>query len=283
VQPFSFQTGTQAMHGLTFGHGEEVVIALHGWLDNAHSYIPMLQNAQLNQRWYCLDFPGHGLSDWRSSDAHYYFIDYIDDVYKFIESLDVTKVHLVGHSMGAMVAGVFASCFPEKVASVNFVEGIGCVTTNSNEVSGQLRKAILNRARVNSKGPRAFDSIAHIISARLASGDLEYPQAELLMKRNSYEKAGKWYLTTDPKLKNHSGFRFDEAQCIATIKQINAPCQLLLGDKGYPFVRDNLEAYGKYYKELKIHEIPGGHHCHMQSPALTLEHIHAFIGQYKAS
>ena len=48
MQPFSFQTGTQAMHGLTFGHGEEVVIALHGWLDNAHSYIPMLQNVQLN-------------------------------------------------------------------------------------------------------------------------------------------------------------------------------------------------------------------------------------------
>ncbi len=283
MQPFSFQTGTQTLRGLTFGHGEEAVVALHGWLDNAHSYIPMLENAKLNHTWYCIDFPGHGLSDWRSNDAHYYFIDYIDDVYKFIESLEVSKVHLVGHSMGAMVAGVFASCFPEKVASVNFIEGIGGVTTNSNDVSSQLRKAILNRARVSTKGPRAFESKAHIISARLASGDLEYAQAELLMSRNSYEKAGKWYLTTDPKLKNHSGFRFDEAQCIATIKQIQAPCQLILGEQGFPFVKQNLKAYGKYYKELKIHQIPGGHHCHMQNPALTLEHIHAFIEHYKAS
>jgi pimeloyl-ACP methyl ester carboxylesterase len=283
VQPFSFQTGTQTLRGLTFGHGEEAIVALHGWLDNAHSYIPMLENAKLNHTWYCIDFPGHGLSDWRSNDAHYYFIDYIDDVYKFIESLEVSKVHLVGHSMGAMVAGVFASCFPEKVASVNFIEGIGGVTTNSKDVSSQLRKAILNRARVSTKGPRAFESKAHIISARLASGDLEYVQAELLMSRNSYEKAGKWYLTTDPKLKNHSGFRFDEAQCIATIKQIQAPCQLILGEQGFPFVKQNLKAYGKYYKELKIHQIPGGHHCHMQNPALTLEHIHAFIEHYKAS
>lgn len=283
MQPFSFQTGTQTLRGLTFGHGEEAIVALHGWLDNAHSYIPMLENAKLNHTWYCIDFPGHGLSDWRSNDAHYYFIDYIDDVYKFIESLEVSKVHLVGHSMGAMVAGVFASCFPEKVASVNFIEGIGGVTTNSKDVSSQLRKAILNRARVSTKGPRAFESKAHIISARLASGDLEYVQAELLMSRNSYEKAGKWYLTTDPKLKNHSGFRFDEAQCIATIKQIQAPCQLILGEQGFPFVKQNLKAYGKYYKELKIHQIPGGHHCHMQNPALTLEHIHAFIEHYKAS
>lgn len=283
MQPFSFQTGTQTLRGLTFGHGEETVVALHGWLDNAHSYIPMLENAKLNHTWYCIDFPGHGLSDWRSNDAHYYFIDYIDDVYKFIESLEMSKVHLVGHSMGAMVAGVFASCFSEKVASVNFIEGIGGVTTNSNDVSSQLRKAILNRARVSTKGPRAFESKAHIISARLASGDLEYAQAELLMSRNSYEKAGKWYLTTDPKLKNHSGFRFDEAQCIATIKQIQAPCQLILGEQGFPFVKQNLEAYGKYYKELKIHQIPGGHHCHMQNPALILEHIHAFIEHYKAS
>jgi len=41
VQPFSYQTGDKTLHGLTFGHGEEVVIALHGWLDNANSYLPM--------------------------------------------------------------------------------------------------------------------------------------------------------------------------------------------------------------------------------------------------
>jgi|TARA_B100001059_G_C17812925_1_gene573375 pimeloyl-ACP methyl ester carboxylesterase len=283
VQPFSYQTGDKTLHGLTFGHGEEVVIALHGWLDNANSYLPMLHNATLNHTWYCVDFPGHGLSDWRNKDAHYYFIDYIDDIYMLLATLNVDRVHLVGHSMGAMVAGVFASCFPEKVASVNFIEGIGCVTTPSSDTASQLRKAILNRARVNSKQPRAFESKAHIISARLASGDLAYPHAALLMERNCYEKGGKWYLRTDPKLKNHSGFRFNEAQCEATIKLIKAPCQLIMGDKGFEFVKQNLDAYGKYYKELKIHQIPGGHHCHMQSPALTLEHIHAFIRHDKAS
>lgn len=44
-------------------------------------------------------------------------------------------MYLVGYLMGVMVVGVFVSCFFEKVVMVNFIEGIGCVIINSNEVS----------------------------------------------------------------------------------------------------------------------------------------------------
>ena len=87
MQKILIKLATKTMHGLTFGHGKEVVIALHGWLDNANSYLPMLHNATLNHTWYCVDFPGHGLSDWRNKDAHYYFIDYIDDIYMLLNHL----------------------------------------------------------------------------------------------------------------------------------------------------------------------------------------------------
>ena len=121
MQPFSVKANDLDIHGLKFGDGEEIVIALHGWLDNSASFAPMLTNVLSNQTWYCIDFAGHGLSSWRSPQAHYYFIDYVDDVYAFINALNIKKVHLVGHSMGAMVAGLFASCFSEYVRSVSFI------------------------------------------------------------------------------------------------------------------------------------------------------------------
>ncbi|MFT6787287.1 MAG: pimeloyl-ACP methyl ester carboxylesterase [Pseudoalteromonas rhizosphaerae] len=279
VHPFSVQSGALTLHGLTFGQGKEVVIALHGWLDNCHSFLPMLEHNTLTATWYCVDFPGHGLSDWRGSDAHYYFIDYIDDIYNLIEQLGVNKVHLVGHSMGAMAAGLFASCFPDKVNTVTMIEGLGVVTTPSKKVVEQLRNAILNRRRVNKKAPRQYESKQIIHQARAVQSDLPLDLIALLMDRNIRETEQGWLLRTDPKLKNHSGFRFDEQQCIAVISEINVPCQLILGSEGYQFISDNLNKYANYYKSLIVNEVEGGHHCHMQSPEQCLQQIHAFMLQ----
>ncbi len=279
VQPFSIQSGKLALRGLTFGDGNEVVIALHGWLDNCHSFIPMLENGNLNEKWYCIDFPGHGLSDWRSEDAHYYFVDYVDDVYNLINQIGAEKVHLVGHSMGAMVAGLFASCFAEKVKSVTMIEGVGVITTPSDDVVKQLRQAILKRYEVKGRTQRVYKSKEQVFKARAVSSDLPHKEIALLMNRNLTGTTQGFMLTTDPKLKNHSGFRFDEQQCIAVISKINVPCQLIIGDDGYSFVSDNLEKYKLYFKGLNVISVKGGHHCHMQSAQRCLVQVHEFMQQ----
>jgi pimeloyl-ACP methyl ester carboxylesterase len=279
VRPFNIQTRNLDIHGLKIGSGEEVVIALHGWLDNCNSFKPMLDGQKPEQTWYCIDFSGHGLTSWRSDDAHYYFVDYIDDVYQFIEAIGADKVHLVGHSMGAMVAGLFASCFSQMVKSVNFIEGIGCVTTPSEEVTEQLKNAVLNRARTHNKKTRIYPCKKDIYEARSKTTDLDVELISLLMERYIKAVSKGFALTTDPKLKNHSGFRFDEVQCIGAIKELIAPCQLILGNQGYAFVKQNLEKYINYYNDLSVINVEGGHHCHMQSSKECYEHIQAFMVQ----
>jgi len=178
-----------------------------------------------------------------------------------------------------MVAGLFASCFSEYVHSVTFIEGIGCVTTPSDEVCEQLKGAILNRERAYNKKKRVYKSQSAIIEARANTTDLNNELITLLMSRNIKQSELGYELTTDPKLKNHSGFRFDEAQCIGAIKQLIAPSQLILGNQGYSFVKQNLAKYISYYNNLKVINVDGGHHCHMQSSGLCFEHIQAFMLQ----
>lgn len=279
MQHFNVKVNDIDIHGIKIGQGEEVVIALHGWLDNCASFMPMLQNADLKQTWYCIDLPGHGFSSWRSRNAHYYFTDYIDDLHAFIVAHKFKRVHIVGHSMGAMIASLFASCFNEYVKSVTFIEGIGCITTASENVTAQLKSAIKGRARLPLKTPRVYKTKAQIYQARAKNTDLAPALIATLMARNIREDALGYRLKNDPKLKIHSGFRFDEAQCRATIKEIRVPCQLILGDKGYSFVKQNLNIYGKYYNKLTVKLAEGGHHCHMQSTVQCFKYVNSFVMQ----
>jgi len=60
------QTANLKLGALSFGNPMETpVLALHGWLDNAASFIPLAQH--LNEtNLIALDFPGHGKSEHRT-------------------------------------------------------------------------------------------------------------------------------------------------------------------------------------------------------------------------
>ena len=251
------------------------VIALHGWQDNSNSFVPLMSELS-HFDWYAIDFPGHGKSDWRNNQAHYYFIDYVDDVFRLKQQIAANEqVIIIGHSMGAMVANLFAACFPEHVKAVICIEGIGCVTTNENEVTTQLKNAILNRTE--NKPNRIFSSFEQIVKARIAVSDLNKQHASLLMERNAELSENGYKLCTDPKLKHHSGFRFTPNQCIEMCKNIVSPMLVIKAINGYSLVNQGLEKYSKYFCKLTVNEVSGGHHCHLEYPKEVAKLVNVYV------
>ncbi|MGB0987489.1 MAG: alpha/beta fold hydrolase [Pseudoalteromonas spongiae] len=251
------------------------IIALHGWQDNSNSFLPLI-NQMPQYDWYAIDFPGHGLSSWRNKQAHYYFIDYVDDVYRVLQQIAPNeKVIIVGHSMGAMVANLFAACFPDKVKCVIAIEGLACVTTPESEVTAQLRNAIESRAKPSSK--RVFKRFDQVVNARLAVSDLDYDNAALIMKRNTQQEEDGIKLLTDPKLKHHSGFRFSPNQCQAICKDTTVPMLLIKALNGFKMISQAIENYGQLYTNLGVIEIPGGHHCHMEYAQVIAKEVDVYV------
>ena len=125
IAELSYQLGDLTLAAVACGNKDhEPVLCLHGYLDNAASFLPLIQQiAQENEllpnrRIIALDWPGHGHSDHRSVGAHYHFFDYVSDLVALFELNNWQAIDIVAHSMGAMIASAFAAAFPEKVKSL---------------------------------------------------------------------------------------------------------------------------------------------------------------------
>ena len=115
ASPVNIHMPWGTMEGLHWARpGAAKVLCLHGWLDNAASFVPLapfLKDFDL----LALDFSGHGFSSHRPETSRYYFPDYIFDIDAAMHQLGWHQCHLIGHSMGGGVASCLAAALPERV------------------------------------------------------------------------------------------------------------------------------------------------------------------------
>ena len=92
------------------------------------SYLPVwAKNIQSLQQYYrciALDLPGHGLSS-REASYPYTISFYAETIYKCIQSLNLDKVILVGHSMGGQISVKLAVDYPELFSHLVLVAPAG--------------------------------------------------------------------------------------------------------------------------------------------------------------
>lgn len=116
--------------------GGEVVVMLHGYTDSSRSFYPTIEallalNPDLHI--YGPDLRGHGGSSMPSGatcaadpKTCFEMADFADDLFAFMEAKSIQSAHLVGHSMGSLIAQQMALSRPDKVESMVL---IGTATT----------------------------------------------------------------------------------------------------------------------------------------------------------
>lgn len=150
------------------------ILCLHGWLDNAASYHIMAPRlaSQLNADIIALDFPGHGHSSHKSADGPPQLLSeyalYVAEALIALnwmndgtgngvgsesgdENGNSNGITLIGHSMGAGTAMIFAAAYPECIDRLVLLEGSGPLARKGADASRHLRHAIKRRTMSNKK------------------------------------------------------------------------------------------------------------------------------------
>jgi pimeloyl-ACP methyl ester carboxylesterase len=274
-----FSLANKQLAGLSNGQVDKpLIIALHGWLDNACSFVPLAKYMN-DFHFLAIDFAGHGLSSHRSPDAHYHQIDFVHDLHELVVSQGYESFILLGHSMGGIVASMYASCFPERVTHFITIESFGPLTKSAQSSSTQMRESIESRLNLQgreAKHPQNFDTV---VKARAKAGDLSVEAAELLVNRNLFEQDGELRFRTDRRLRTLSSLRVTDEQAEHFMRNINSPTLAIMGTQGYEAMREKLQQRFTWIANLTREQCVGGHHLHMDNPQDIAVIIHQFLSQ----
>lgn len=116
----------QSKSGLSVGLRDvgvgEVVVLIHGVGMQSAAWAPQIRDLAQTHRVIALDMPGHGNTAPLPAKAA--LPDFVNWLYDALSTLNLGPANIVGHSMGALIAGGFAVTHPEKTRRVAILNGV---------------------------------------------------------------------------------------------------------------------------------------------------------------
>lgn len=253
--------------------GNPLLIALHGWLDNGASFLPLAPHLD-NFHLICVDLPGHGHSDHKATP--YVFVDWLDDLHQISRAAGWQRFMLLGHSLGALIASAYAGVFPEQVERLIMLEGLGPLSQPDEAVAEQLRRAILNRSRTRERASVGFGSLEEAVAARCKVAGISPAAARLICERQLRVLDGRWHWRSDPRLRDLSPMRMSEGQARALIRAIECPVLFIRGEQGFPALIQQWQQRAEAFRQIEMAVVEGNHHFHMDNSSKTAVCIENF-------
>jgi len=257
--------------------GEEnapTLLALHGWLDNAGSFALLAPRLAEQHRVIALDLPGHGRADHLPPGASYHYLDYVRTVLAAIDALQLGRVTLLGHSLGAGIAALTAAAAPGRIERLLLIEGLGPLGDDGSHTLQRFRDALAPRPA--GKPLRVFRDIAQAVSARSIVSGLPAELARPIVERGLMAVEGGWRWRSDPQLTRPSPTRLAESQIHALLRGIAAPTALLLAQPATSYLPSApMQARAACVPDIRVSHLEGGHHLHLEHPAAVAEWIHS--------
>jgi len=281
MREISLSVGFGKIKGLCWGEGNnKKILALHGWLDNAgsfHHLAPML--AEIGYEVIAIDFPGHGKSSHRAKGHFTHFIDFVLDVQEVLELLNWQKPILLGHSMGAAMAQMYATTNYENIEKLIMIENVGPVPSyEPGTAVSNLTESLKQWKSHSTKHKHFYPNVEKALKARVKATpmkeELLYPMVARGLKKT--KKGYRW--RTDKRLRLRSLFRFSEQIVQDVLSSEKPPTQLILADPityalSYKTANQRIE-------KLNANEtvkIKGHHHLHMDNAKEVFKVIKGFL------
>ena len=259
----SFNVHGRTITALTWGEKDQpLILALHGWLDNAESYYKLAPHL-MGYRVVAIDMAGHGQSDWRSADSGYPIWGYVEDLHAVKCQLQPEgAIRILAHSLGAGVASLYAGTFPDQVMKLGLIENLAPFTNAPDQFAENLSQSIMDNL---SSQKQASPKSKALLTKLRATGRFPVPldaAERLVMRSSEHLPSGELLIRVDPRLKLRSSVRLTEDQVRSCLTRIESPVLIIAGRSGLS--QELTQARLPFVKNIEFRWMPGGHHLHLE-------------------
>lgn len=265
LEEFSCEVRFGELRGLRGGRpGGRRVLALHGWLDNAASFVPLAAHLD-GLDLVLLDLPGHGHSASLPAGADYTLPGAIHSVLDAADALGWERFTLLGHSMGAGIASLVAASAPERVEALVAIEALGGLSEQVEHTARRLRESVTAARSLHQRPLRVFPTLETAIRARMMANQLSEPSARRLVERGVQTVPGGYRWRSDQRLTLPTAIRMTEAQIDALVGAIECPAQVIFATPAQPYFPEPLRSQrAARLPHGRLATLPGIHHLHME-------------------
>jgi pimeloyl-ACP methyl ester carboxylesterase len=276
-EEFTLNLPQLMLRGLRWGTPDQpLIIALHGWLDNAASFsllAPLLTDYQV----VAFDFPGHGHSGDLAYSKEYSFVNFITIFTQAIEKLTLQPVIFMGHSLGGAILSFIAAEFPHFTDRLVLIDSMGLISDQCIGANSTLARWITNFYRVEGKPLKIYQDKETMVFSRAQVTDVAYDVMLPLAERGLIESSEGYRWRVDPRLSLKPFAEFTEPHALALLAALKIPTLEVEATHGVIFDNELLTHRLKVIEQLKIDTLEGPHHIHLAEPEKVAELINKFL------
>lgn len=259
--------------------GAPLIVYLHGWGDVGATFQFVVDAFRDDWRVVAPDWRGFGDSTVECSS--YWFPDYLADLHEMLEVYSPdAAARIVGHSMGANVAGLYAGTMPERVSAFINIEGLGLADAEAGDAPARYRDWILA-----ARAPTAFSTYEDFAALAMKIGRrhprMSAAQAEYVARAWARQRSdGRVELRADPRHRLPNPVLYRRAEALACWHRIKADVLLVEGtDSDIAARHAGFSEESWPAGERRI--IDGaGHMLHFEAPAALACVIEDFLRPY---
>jgi pimeloyl-ACP methyl ester carboxylesterase len=211
------------------------LILIHGGRDHCRSWDAVAIALRAHFHVMAPDLRGHGDSDWAKGSS-YSLSDYVYDLTRLLRAASVHQAAIAGHSMGGMIALMYAGAYPDQVSRLAVLDGVTVVP-------GSLRKPIHKRItewvsqldKIAERKNHVFDSVA-AAAERISAHNVRLTSAQALhlashgVRQNT---DGSYSWKFDQYQSVRAPYRLSPNEHAVLWSRISCPTLLLRGDESF--------------------------------------------------
>ncbi len=274
------------LHYVDWGNPEAPpMLMVHGGRDHCRNWDWVAERFRHDYHIIAPDLRGHGDSAWMIG-GNYNQLDYVYDIAQLLHQTGLTPVTIVSHSLGASISLLYAGLYPDNVARLVAIEGLGPSPAIREQwaslpIHKRIHDWIDDLRKISGRVPRRYRTLQEAYERMHQENPHLSPEQarHLTIHGSNQNEDGTYSWKFDNYVRSFSPVRLSEEAVDTLHARITCPTLLVRGTESWASDPER-DGRLKVFRNARVANVAGaGHWVHHDQLEVFCEVVSKFLAE----